>query len=51
MALAGRRLFVLNSKEEANGIQTLGVNLESVSLQLGLISRCLASGADRATWK
>lgn len=28
---------MLNPKEEANGVQTLGVNLESVSLQLGLI--------------
>lgn len=39
-------------KEEANTLQTLGINLECVSLQLGLISRRLASdGAGGATWK
>lgn len=43
---------MLNPKEETNAVQTLGVNLESVSLQLGLISRPrrLASD-DRATWE
>lgn len=39
-------------KEEANTLQTPGINLECVSLQLGLISRRLASaGAAGATWK